>query len=870
MSAPMNLSTDLVVTHVEKDTGAGWLQWVFPAASNGTLRAPMRLALLQQLQRLEADEQCRYIVLSSSTPRVFSLDGNDEKDLLTAPTVQTVCDAIARCTKPTVALMSGRCYTTGLEMALCASYRLALEGTTWLSFSGARLAMLPSSVGGIQNLVRRAGVRVALIMLLTAEVVDAVAAEKRHLVDACWKEPFGVSEDALKTNDGTMTLVPSPESRAFVVKWMNEKMQRACHTNERLTVLDTLKEWAAIRMHCAWAAHNISISPLPYRIRFPYLLIDCVRIAGIHRSTAKQIARQAEALAALSVKCAALPEVKALEHVRGSLHRITQLSVPWCSSKPHSSTSASIRLPFALRSVAIVAEDSAAAAFIAATILNSKPEVEITVLCVASSFASTRPSDVYHQEAVRHQELHELSSAVMDYLWWFRQSSHPDGGRHTPAGEYLRRCVSRQLRWINVPYDHADGTWSGVPTSFYESDLLIECSFPWSSLYANENDITASTPTDISSSSFSSSIGDVPSVRHRRWRRLDSMMKPDALFWCATASTDLNVLSLAVPLHRPQLVGVFFAPRFRRDRGLVEVCATTHTEPTALHVSSEILHQISCVPAVVRSPICGYVLCRVFFAGLHQAHAMLLDGCFPIEVDRVMRTNGHRGLLAIEDLWGLDWCAAVRQRISVDLPSKDVMEIPRELVRLQKAGRRTGEGWFRYRIKQDREFFERNPSRKLRRMVPSYVPNNKVLPDPVPCSVVPLFVWSDVKVEHNRSIEIRYIRHCLATERLRRDVSEVEMMERIWLAMVREAVSLLSDRVVESSRTMDVITTFGLGFESWSGGLLYETDMMDSPKSLLYKMRLYTRALGDEVFKPPGRAIVDMASRELSIGRVFP
>ncbi len=87
---------------------------------------------------------------------------------------------IERCGKPVVAAINGFALGGGLELALACHVRVAAEGAR-LGLPEATLGLVPG-YGGTQRLARLVGVGRALAMVLTADMIDAAAAERIGLV----------------------------------------------------------------------------------------------------------------------------------------------------------------------------------------------------------------------------------------------------------------------------------------------------------------------------------------------------------------------------------------------------------------------------------------------------------------------------------------------------------------------------------------------------------------------------------------------------------------------------------------------------------------------------------------------------------------
>jgi enoyl-CoA hydratase len=145
-------------------------------------------ALEEVLNRLEADRDCRAVILTGAG-RAFSA-GADIKEW-TALTPQEfgpgwglrghrLFDRLAALSPPVIAAINGIAFGGGLELALCADLRIAAEGAR-LGLPEVTIAALPGW-GGTQRLPRLIGPGWAKQMILTGQPIEAARAEAFGLV----------------------------------------------------------------------------------------------------------------------------------------------------------------------------------------------------------------------------------------------------------------------------------------------------------------------------------------------------------------------------------------------------------------------------------------------------------------------------------------------------------------------------------------------------------------------------------------------------------------------------------------------------------------------------------------------------------------
>ncbi|MFC5428897.1 3-hydroxyacyl-CoA dehydrogenase NAD-binding domain-containing protein [Paraburkholderia denitrificans] len=106
------------------------------------------------------------------------------------PALPDVCNRIEACRKPVVAALHGAALGGGLEVALAAHYRLAVEGAKF-GLPEVQLGLLPGA-GGTQRTPRLIGAEAALSLMLSGRHASAQEALKLGLVDR-----VGASDDIL-------------------------------------------------------------------------------------------------------------------------------------------------------------------------------------------------------------------------------------------------------------------------------------------------------------------------------------------------------------------------------------------------------------------------------------------------------------------------------------------------------------------------------------------------------------------------------------------------------------------------------------------------------------------------------------------------
>ncbi|MEE8442702.1 MAG: enoyl-CoA hydratase/isomerase family protein [Dehalococcoidia bacterium] len=144
--------------------------------------------------------------------------------------------AIARIEKPVVAAINGDAIGQGLELALAADIRIAID-TAHFGMPQVSFGALPWD-GGTQRLPRLIGRAHALELLLTGEVVDAVEAFRIGLVSRTVspKEFHKVVEDTA-TQIASAAPVAARYAKETVLKGMDMTMDQALRLEADLNIL---------------------------------------------------------------------------------------------------------------------------------------------------------------------------------------------------------------------------------------------------------------------------------------------------------------------------------------------------------------------------------------------------------------------------------------------------------------------------------------------------------------------------------------------------------------------------------------------------------------------------------------------------------
>ncbi|HEX3637319.1 MAG TPA: 3-hydroxyacyl-CoA dehydrogenase NAD-binding domain-containing protein [Paraburkholderia sp.] len=155
------------------------------------LSADVRRGLLAAIEAADADPAVEAVLIVGAGRNFIA--GADIREFgkpPVPPSLPDVCNRIEACTKPVVAAIHGAALGGGLEVALAAHYRLAVNGAK-LGLPEVQLGLLPGA-GGTQRTPRLIGAQSALDLILSGRHAGAKEALTLGLIDR-----LGSSDDIL-------------------------------------------------------------------------------------------------------------------------------------------------------------------------------------------------------------------------------------------------------------------------------------------------------------------------------------------------------------------------------------------------------------------------------------------------------------------------------------------------------------------------------------------------------------------------------------------------------------------------------------------------------------------------------------------------
>ncbi len=286
-------------------------------------------------------------------------------------------------------------------------------------------------------------------------------------------------------------------------------------------------------------------------------------------------------------------------------------------------------------------------------------------------------------------------------------------------------------------------------------------------------------------------------VKKEIFAKLDKLARPGVVL--ASNTSTLSIDEIASATKRPELViGMhFFSPA--NVMRLLENVRGAATNYEAIATATEVGKRIGKLPVLVGN--CdGFVGNRMTGKRTPQVEKLLLEGCLPQDIDRVMETYGMAmGPLATGDLAGLDIGAAVRKARGTVAPIADAV------VALGRFGQKTSKGWYMYDEKRTR------------------------LVDPEVEAII---------LDVAEKMQVR-----------RRKIEDQEILERMLLPMVNEGARILEEGVAFRAVDIDVVFCNGFGWPAWRGGPMFWADRMGL-KNVRDRLEHYAELTGDANLKP--------------------
>jgi 3-hydroxybutyryl-CoA dehydrogenase len=185
------------------------------------------------------------------------------------------------------------------------------------------------------------------------------------------------------------------------------------------------------------------------------------------------------------------------------------------------------------------------------------------------------------------------------------------------------------------------------------------------------------------------------------FRRIDPILRPDAIVASNTSSVSINRLASAVS-HPDRVIGTHFfnpVPVMR----LVEVVRGLRTSDATHDTVEKLVTRLGKTPITAKSAP-GFVVNRLLLPMLNEAFFALAENeAEASDIDEAMKLgcNHPMGPLGLADLIGLDVLLAVMQTLHDEFGESKYRPAPilREMVAAGYLGRKSGRGVYRYEVR---------------------------------------------------------------------------------------------------------------------------------------------------------------------------
>lgn len=187
-------------------------------------------------------------------------------------------------------------------------------------------------------------------------------------------------------------------------------------------------------------------------------------------------------------------------------------------------------------------------------------------------------------------------------------------------------------------------------------------------------------------------------VKKKIFQELDEVCKKETVL--ATNTSSLSITEIATATNRPdKVLGMHFfnpVPMMK----LVEIIKGIATDRAVGEQVVELTEKIGKTPVEVEEAP-GFVVNRILVPMINEAIGVLGDGVATAEdIDQAMKLGANHpiGPLALGDLIGLDVTLAIMEVLYEEFADSKYRPHPllRKMVRAQKLGRKTGEGFYSY------------------------------------------------------------------------------------------------------------------------------------------------------------------------------
>jgi 3-hydroxyacyl-CoA dehydrogenase / enoyl-CoA hydratase / 3-hydroxybutyryl-CoA epimerase len=291
-------------------------------------------------------------------------------------------------------------------------------------------------------------------------------------------------------------------------------------------------------------------------------------------------------------------------------------------------------------------------------------------------------------------------------------------------------------------------------------------------------------------------VSEVLAVKQKVLAAMARICHPEAVLCTNTSSLSVDLIAAGLP-HPERVVGMhFFNPV--RQMPLVEVVRGPRTDEGHLRRVVQLALDLGKTPVIV-SDAAGFVVNRLLGPYIDEALRLFCAGAGPQELDRIAREFGlPMGPCALLDEVGLDIAAHTAASLEAAFGARMTpCPVLAPLVSAGELGKKTGRGIYLH------EKPRRSPFMPLALLAPTRTQNPRLRRPAGASTVSPL--------------------------------GENDLLDRLLLPMINEAMRLLAEGVVARPADLDLATVFGMGFPPFRGGLLAYADSL-GPREVLRRL----------------------------------
>ncbi|KTD63924.1 3-hydroxyacyl-CoA dehydrogenase NAD-binding domain-containing protein [Legionella spiritensis] len=183
-------------------------------------------------------------------------------------------------------------------------------------------------------------------------------------------------------------------------------------------------------------------------------------------------------------------------------------------------------------------------------------------------------------------------------------------------------------------------------------------------------------------------------VKQAIFKQVEKQAKKTAVIATNTSSIPLDEIS-AVMDDPNRLIGIhFFNPVAKME--LVEVVSSTKTTKKVTQQACSFVNQLGRLPLPVKSSP-GFLINRVLMPYLMECVQLIEEGYSGATIDRAAEEFGmFMGPVELADTVGMDVCLAVAENLTAHFGGSVPQKL-RDMVKEGKLGRKTGEGFYKYK-----------------------------------------------------------------------------------------------------------------------------------------------------------------------------